>query len=46
MGDDGEYTFYIDLVDRTYAQNSLSDIHYDMENKTVKEMFTHIKNEK
>lgn len=30
MGDDGNYTFYIDLVDKTFAKNSVSDERYPL----------------
>ena len=39
MGDDGHYTFYIDLVSGKFAKNSLSTIRYDIGNKTIDEMF-------
>ena len=44
MGDDGKYTFYIDMVEGKFAKNSLSDIRYDIGNKTIDEMFNIIKN--
>lgn len=46
MGDDGGFTFYIDLVEGKFAKNSVSDERYDIENKTVDEMFQFIRNEK
>lgn len=39
MGDDGHYTFYIDLVKKEFAKNSLSQIRYPMEDLTIDEMF-------
>lgn len=39
MGDDGRYTFYIDMVAGKFAKNSLSQERYDIGNKTVDEMF-------
>lgn len=39
MGDDGHYTFYIDLVSGKFAKNSLSTVRYDIGNKTIDEMF-------
>lgn len=40
MGDDGQFTFYINLVDGTYARDSLSDIHYNIkETDTIDNMF-------
>ena len=44
MGDDGDYTFYIDMVDGKFAKNSISQERYDIENKTIDEMFNIIKN--
>ena len=43
MGDDGKYTFYIDLVKKEYAMNSLSGNRFPTGNKTVDEMFSHIR---
>lgn len=39
MGDDGNYTFYIDMVDGKFARNSLSQERYDIGDKTIDEMF-------
>ena len=44
MGDDGGYTFYIDMVDKKFARNSISDKHYDMLD-SIDEMFEVIRNE-
>ena len=38
-GDDGTFTFFINLVDGYFAKNSLSDIHYPIGDKTMDEMF-------
>jgi hypothetical protein len=46
MGDDGKYTFYIDLVDGTYAKNSVSHFRYPINGKTIDEMFQHISGQK
>lgn len=43
MGDDGQYTFYIDLVKKEYAMNSLAQERFPIENKTVDEMFSHVR---
>ena len=43
MGDDGGYTFYIDMVAGKFAKNSLSTERYDIENKTIDEMFSIIR---
>lgn len=46
MGDDGNYTFYIDLVKGEFAKNSISQERYPIGNLTIDEMFNKIKNEK
>lgn len=46
MGDDGKYTFYIDMVDGTFARNSLSQEKFNIGNKTIDEMFNTIKDVK
>lgn len=43
MGDDGNYTFYIDLVKGEFAKNSVSDKRYPIEKLTIDEMFTLIR---
>jgi len=43
MGDDGQYTFYVDLVKKEYAMNSLAKNRFPMENKTVDDMFKHVR---
>lgn len=45
MGDDGRYTFYIDMVDGTFARNSISRERYEIGNKTIDEMFNLIRKE-
>lgn len=42
MGDDGGFTFYIDLVKGEFAKNSVSQERYDIGDKTVDEMFKFI----
>jgi hypothetical protein len=44
MGDDGGFTMYIDAVNYKYAKNSCmsEDERFDMNGKTVQEMFQHI----
>lgn len=42
MGDDGHYTFYIDLVKMEYAKNSLSTERFPIDGKNIDEMFQHI----
>ena len=42
MGDDGNFTFYIDMVDGYYSKNSLSQERYKIGEKTIDEMFKHI----
>lgn len=43
MGDDGGYTFYIDLVKGEFAKNSISTDRYPIGDKTIDEMFMYIK---
>jgi len=43
MGDDGGYTFYIDLVNGTFAKNSCIDERFDIGDKSIDEMFQFIK---
>lgn len=46
MGDDGDFTFYIDMVKGEFAKNSLSQERYEIGNKSIDEMFNIIKNSK
>ena len=48
MGDDGDYSFYIDAVSHTFAKNSTlsKDFKYPMESMNVDEMFDYIKSRK
>lgn len=43
MGDDGMFTFYVDLVKGEYAKSSLETKRYKMKEKTVDEMFMDIR---
>jgi hypothetical protein len=43
MGDDGQFTMYLDLVEKKYAVSSRSLDKYDIENKTIKEMFAYVR---
>lgn len=43
MGDDGNYTFYIDLVAQTFAKNSISDERYPLLNN-IDKMFQQVRN--
>ena len=45
LGEDGSMSFYINLVDGYFAKNSLSDVHYPIEDKTVDECFKVIQEE-
>ena len=45
MGNDGQFTMYIDFVDKVYATSSRSDTKYYIGDKNIKEMFAHIKEE-
>ena len=42
MGDEGQYTFYIDAVNHKYAVSSLSNVKYEMLDN-VDDMFKHIR---
>ena len=42
-GDDGKYTFYVDLVEKIYGKNSTSTERFPIDGKTQIEMFNHIK---
>lgn len=43
MGDDGGYTFYIDLVNGTFAKNSCIDERFPIGDKSMDEMFNFIR---
>ena len=43
MGDDGDYTFYIDMVKGEYGRNSISSERFPIGDKSIDEMFRHIK---
>lgn len=43
QGDDGSFTFYVDLVNNTFAKSSISTNTYSIGNKTVDEMFNVVK---
>ena len=43
MGDDGNYTFYIDLVAGTFAKNSCINERFPIENKSMDDMFNFIR---
>jgi hypothetical protein len=45
MGEDGDFTFFINLVDGYFAKNSTSPIHYPIMD-SVDEMFRFIQNVK
>ena len=44
IGDDGKYTFYIDMVENKFARNSVSDARYDTLDN-IDEMFEAIRKE-
>lgn len=44
MGDDGGYTFYIDMVKGEFAKNSISNERFPIGNKSMDEMFQFIQN--
>ena len=44
-GDDGTFTFFINLVEGYFARNSLSSVHYEIGDKSMKDMFDMIREE-
>ena len=44
MGDDGNFTMYVDLVEQKFARCSVSDIRYDLTDN-IKDMFAVVKSE-
>lgn len=45
MGDDGQYTMYIDMVNKKFAKNSIAKTRYDLLDN-IDDMFTIVKNER
>ena len=43
MGDEGAYTFYIDLVKREYGVSSTDPVRFTIGDKSVDDMFSHIR---
>ena len=43
MGDDGNFTFYIDMVKGEFSKNSIAKDRYEIGNKTIDEMFQFIR---
>lgn len=43
MGDDGQHTFYIDMVEKQYAVSSSSTTRFDIGDKNIIDMFNHVK---
>lgn len=43
MGDDGQFTMYLDMVERKYAISSRSEARYDIGDMTIKDMFKDIR---
>ena len=46
MGDDGDYTFYMDLVAGTYSRNSVINERKPIGDHTVDEMFNDIRSDR
>lgn len=46
MGDDGTFTFFVNLVKGYFASDSLSPVHYPLEDKTIDECFQIIRSNK
>ena len=43
MGDDGQHTFYIDMVNKEYAVSSTHTDRYPIGDKSIRDMFRHVK---
>lgn len=43
MGDDGQFTMYLDLVEKKYAKSSRSEERFDIGELTIKDMFKNIR---
>lgn len=43
MGDDGQHTFYIDMVKKEYAVSSTHTDRYPIGDKSIRDMFHHVK---
>lgn len=43
MGDDGKFTFFLDLVKRQYCRSSTTSERFFIDNKTIPDMFAHIR---
>lgn len=39
MGEEGQFTFFVDLVNDVFAKSSTEEIYYPIAGKTTKEMF-------
>lgn len=46
MGDDGDFSFYIDMAANNFSKNSMSDKKYDMGSLSVDQMFNGIRRKK
>lgn len=44
MGDEGSFSFFIDSVESKFYKNSLETIGFDIQNRTITEMFNEISN--
>ena len=43
MGDDGSFTFYVDLVNNVFAKDSLSEYVYEIDGRDAIDMFNYVK---
>lgn len=43
MGDDGTFTMYIDLVEKKYAVSSIAQNRWNIDDKTIKQIFSQIR---
>lgn len=44
MGEDGQYTFYLDLVKGTFSSSSISHVHRKIQDRNIDEMFQIVSN--
>ena len=45
FGEDGDYTFYVDLVEEQFAKSSTSLNRFNIDNLSIQDMFERINND-
>ena len=43
MGDDGKFTFFLDLVKKQYCRSSTTSTRFNIDTQTIRDMFAHIR---